>query len=92
MLVNLGKFPPEVDFFENLLVNLVNFLPEVVLFLPEVGLNQLIFQNFQGFTLVNWQKVWRIWPFFFDEIWFLFEIFKASRGFVTKSLKFSRFF
>jgi len=35
----------------------LDFQPEVVLFPPEVGLNQLIFQNFQGFTRFRGKKL-----------------------------------
>jgi hypothetical protein len=39
----------------------LEFPPEVVLFPPEVGLNQLIFQNFQGFTRFV-AKSFENWP------------------------------
>ena len=42
-----GKKLVEFDLFWPISLE---FQPEVVLFPPEVGLNQLIFQNFQGFT------------------------------------------
>jgi hypothetical protein len=40
----------------------LEFPPEVVLFPPEVGLDQLIFQNFQGFTRFV-AKSFENWPF-----------------------------
>ena len=40
----------------------LDFQPEVVLFPPEVGLNQLIFQNFQGFTRFVAKSWWKWGP------------------------------
>jgi hypothetical protein len=43
-------------------ISVSGFPPEVVLFPPEVGLDQLIFQNFQGFTRFV-AKSFENWPF-----------------------------
>ena len=47
-LTFFGQFFKKIPNHDQLIS--LEFPPKVVLFPPEVGLNQLIFQNFQGFT------------------------------------------
>ena len=70
----------------------LEFPPEVVLFPPEVGLNQLIFQNFQGFTRFV-AKSFENWPFFLEKTepetgnQLIFQIFQGFTRFVAKSFE-----